>query len=114
VSTSTGRDDPGSTYETPPSTRDDPAAACIQCDVIYDCPNSSLGDGFSLSSSDGTCSPSLVDSICNGTLLGTGPCNALSGGGFTCGDVTCTPESQSQPGGNNGEDAGVGTPGTAG
>jgi hypothetical protein len=107
-SSSIGRDDPGTTRDTPPATRDDTAGACIQCDVVYDCPDSPLGNGFSLSSSDGTCTAALIDLVCSGQLFEGSPCNAIGGGGFSCGSITCTPEVQSQPGGgSNSADAGV-------
>jgi hypothetical protein len=98
----TGRDDPGSTRDTPPVSSDNANSDCLSCDVTYECPNSGFSSGLSLSSSDGTCTQTLVNVVCSGALFGTGPCTGGGGGAFTCGDVTCTPEQQGlppQPGG---------------
>jgi len=104
-----GRDDPGSTRDTPPGTSDNANSDCLSCDVIYDCPNSGIGNGLTLSSSEGTCTQALINVVCSGALFGTGPCTGGGGGTFTCGDVTCTPEQQlpPQPGGGVDFDSGV-------
>jgi hypothetical protein len=101
TSSSTGRDDPGSTYDTPPSTSDEQGGDCLACDVVYDCPGAGpIGDGITLSSSEGDCTPALIDVVCSGALFGTGACSSGGGGPFTCGDITCTPE-ETQPGTSN-------------
>jgi hypothetical protein len=115
-----GRDDPGSTYDTPPSTSDGSGGNCLVCDVTYDCPGFAQGGGVSLSTSDGTCTQALINVVCSGALFGTAPCTGGgSGGAFTCGSIVCTPETQTggssgsgsssgaTPGGGVGEDAGV-------
>ncbi len=96
TTTTDGHDDPGTTYETPPSTSDGPGGNCLVCDVTYSCPNAGdLGDGLSLSTSGGTCIQSLINVVCSGALFGTGPCTGGAGGGaFTCGPIVCTPETQ--------------------
>ncbi|MGO9839114.1 MAG: hypothetical protein ACLP1X_33440 [Polyangiaceae bacterium] len=89
-----GRDDPGTTRDVPPSTRDNPAGPCIVCDVNYDCsgPSSALGDGgIELSTSDGTCVQELIDVVCSGALFNASGCSGGGGGPFTCGDTTCSP-----------------------
>ena len=109
-----GRDDPGSTYDTPPSTSDGPGGNCLVCDVVYDCPNAgNLGDGFTLSSSDGECTQALINVVCSGALFDTAPCTGGAGGGsFSCGSVICTPETQvgGSSGGGSGSSSGA-TPG---
>jgi len=117
--TSDGRDDPGSTRDTPPSTSDGPGGNCLQCDVVYDCPNAgNVGDGISLSTSGGTCIQTLIDAVCSGALFGTAPCTGgADGESFTCGDVVCTPETQaggSGSGGSSGSSSGIATPGGGG
>lgn len=101
-----GRDDPGSTYDTPPSTSDGPGGNCLVCDVVYSCPNAgNLGEGFTLSSSNGECTQTLINVVCSGALFGTAACTGGAGGGsFSCGDVTCTPETQ--VGGSSGTSSG--------
>jgi len=111
-----GRDDPGSTYDTPPSTSDGPGGNCLVCDVVYSCPNAgNLGEGFTLSSSSGECTQTLINVVCSGALFNTGPCTGGAGGGaFTCGDVTCTPETQvggSSGGGSSSGSSSGATPG---
>jgi hypothetical protein len=119
TTSSDGRDDPGTTRDTPPSTSDGPGGNCLQCDVVYDCPNAGdVGDGLSLSSSSGDCTQTLIDAVCSGALFGTAPCTGgADGESFTCGSIVCTPESQvggSGSGGNSGSSSGVVTPGGGG
>jgi hypothetical protein len=96
TTTTDGRDDPGSTYDTPPSTSDGPGGNCLVCDVVYDCSNAGpLGSGLSLSTSGGTCTQGAINFVCSGALFGTGPCTGGGGGPFTCGNVTCSPQVQS-------------------
>ena len=104
-----GRDDPGATRDSPPATSDNANTDCLSCDVVYDCPNAgNLGNGVNLSTSGGTCTPTLINLVCSGGLFGTGPCTGGGGGAFTCGSITCTPQAQSQPGGSS---SSGGTPG---
>ena len=95
TSASLGRDDPGTTSDTPPSTRDDPTSACIACDVNYDCSGSMFaaqsGGQFQLSTSAGTCVKALIDLVCSGTLFSATGCSGGGGGPFTCGSTTCSP-----------------------
>ncbi len=93
-----GRDDPGTTRDTPPSTRDEIAGACVQCDVYYAC---SIGGGFLFTSTapcpSGVtsclpCTPSLVDFFCSGALFDAGGgCTGGGAAGFSCGGITCVP-----------------------
>jgi hypothetical protein len=108
TTSSTGRDDPGSTYDKPPSTSDPVGGNCLACDVVYDCPNAgAVGDGVSLSSSDGECTAALIAVVCSGALFGTGPCTGNGDGSFSCGVITCTPETNVQaPGGSSGTSGG--------
>jgi hypothetical protein len=99
TTSSTGRDDPGLTRDDPGATRDSPtsdtgASDCIVCDVVYACPQSSL-QSMTLSTSGGTCTAALIDLVCSGALFGAASCSVGGGGAFTCGTVTCTPETQS-------------------
>jgi hypothetical protein len=97
----------GSTYEAPTGGRDDPGGDCLSCDVTYDCPNYQGGNGFELTSDDGECTQTLINFVCSGALFGTGKCSGGGNGGFTCGNITCTPQVQVvQPGGNGSVDAG--------
>ena len=113
-----GRDEPGTTRDTPPSTSDITGGDCLACDVTYECPNAgNLGNGISLSTSQGTCTQALINLICSGALFNTAPCSGGGGGSFTCGSITCTPQAQGLPGGvsNGGSSGGSssgGTPGT--
>jgi hypothetical protein len=104
TTSSTGRDDPGSTYDKPPSTSDQVGGNCLACDVVYSCPNAGqVGEGITLSSSEGECTAALIAVVCSGTLFGTGPCTGNGDGSFSCGDITCTPETADQ-----GSSSGVG------
>jgi len=108
----TGREDPGTTRDTPPSTRDDTAGSCIACDVNYNCngpgqsssgsecvqgncavsvPTQFGAGGIELSTDGGTCIWGLIDFVCSGVLFGATGCTGGGGGAFTCGDTTCTP-----------------------
>jgi hypothetical protein len=110
TTSSTGRDDPGSTYDKPPSTSDQVGGNCLACDVIYSCPNAgAVGEGISLSSSEGECTAALIAAVCSGTLFGTGPCTGNGDGSFSCGDVTCTPETADQ-----GSSSGIGNSSSSG
>ncbi|HEY3816691.1 MAG TPA: hypothetical protein VGL81_05950 [Polyangiaceae bacterium] len=110
TTSSTGRDDPGSTYDQPPSTDDSAGGNCLSCDVSYNCPNAGdVGEGLGLSTSDGTCTQALINVVCSGALFGTAPCSSDGAGGFTCGNVTCTPE----PNQGSGSSSGVATPGSS-
>jgi len=113
TTSSDGRDDPGSTRDSPPSTSDGPGGNCVACDVVYDCPAAGdLGDGFTLSSSEGECTQTLIDLVCSGALFGTPACTGGSGGGtFTCGSVVCTPETSSGGTSSGGSSGGVTPPG---
>jgi hypothetical protein len=95
TSASVGRDNPGATGDTPPSTRDEPTSACIACDVNYDCSGSMFaaqsGGQFQLSTSAGTCVKALIDLVCSGALFSATGCTGGGGGPFTCGGTTCSP-----------------------
>src|SRR5580692_2849049 len=96
TTTTDGHDDPGSTYDTPPSTSDGPGGNCLVCDVTYSCPSAgNLGDSLSLSTSEGTCTQAAINFICSGGLFSTAACTGGgNGGAFTCGPIVCTPETQ--------------------
>lgn len=100
VTSNGGHEDPGSTRETPPGTRDSVGGDCLQCDVTYDCQGGGVGTtgSITLSSANGTCTQALIDLVCSGSLFGSPACSGGAGGGFTCGDVKCFPQRQGQPG----------------
>jgi hypothetical protein len=114
--TSGGREDPGTTRDQPPDTRDEVGGNCLQCDVQYDCSPSANQTSIQLSTSEGTCIQSLIDLVCSGTLFGANGCSGGGGGPFTCGDVTCSPVQQGQqfPGGSSGAPSGSSTGGSSG
>ena len=95
TSASEGRDNPGATGDTPPSTQDNPTSACIACDVNYECSGSVFaaqsGGQFQLSTSGGTCVKALIDLVCSGALFSATGCSGGGGGPFTCGSTTCSP-----------------------
>jgi hypothetical protein len=93
-----GREDPGTTRETPPDTRDELSSDCLSCDVTYDCNGPNNPGSIHLSTVDGSCLQPIIDLVCSGTLFGTTACSGGGGGAFKCGDVTCVPAQQSQPG----------------
>jgi hypothetical protein len=98
-----GRDNPGTTRDPPPETRDTPGASCIVCDVPYQC-NAPLqsgaptfpagGTSIELSTSDGTCQRSLIDLVCSGTLFNATSCTGGGGDAFTCGSTSCAPTNE--------------------
>jgi hypothetical protein len=106
TTTSGGREDPGSTRDTPPSARDNPTSDCIECDVEYRCTtpgNRNVPTSIGLSSSNGTCTQASINLVCSGALFGQNACAGGGGGPFTCGQTTCTPVSpQPQPGPSQG------------
>jgi hypothetical protein len=108
TTTGSGDQGAGSTRDQPTGGRDDPNGDCLACDVTYSCPGYSGGSGFSLSSSGGECTQTLINFVCSGALFGTPKCSGGGGGAFTCGSITCTPQQSQQqtPGGTNGADAG--------
>jgi len=119
TTTTEGRQDPGSTRDTPPPTRDGVGAQCILCDVDYRCNVDGGLQSISLSSQGGTCVPSLIDLICSGQLFGAQSCSGGGADGFTCGSVTCVPREQQQPqpqpgGSGSGSQPGQTTPADAG
>jgi hypothetical protein len=113
-----GREDPGATRDTPPTTRDPQGGNCIQCDVLYECSPSQSNTSIILDSSQGLCTQTLIDLVCSGTLFGTTSCSGGGGGSFTCGSVTCTPSQQGLPpaagGGTPGSSTGGGVSGSSG
>jgi hypothetical protein len=116
TSTPQGRDDPGTTRDTPPASDDVGANGdCLVCDVAYQCTNTQLG-GISLSSSAGECTAADIAVVCSGVFFGASSCSGGGGGAFTCGQVVCTPVNVQQGGsgggGGNGSSSGVLTPGT--
>jgi hypothetical protein len=102
-STSTGgREDPGSTRDTPPSSRDNIGSDCLVCDVTYVCQGPQNPGNITLSTHNGTCIQAAIDLVCSGAYFGSTSCSGGAGGAFTCGDVTCVPEQGFQPGGSGG------------
>jgi hypothetical protein len=94
-----GREDPGSTRDTPPNSGDG-RGTCLLCDVTYDCSGPQPQGAVSLSTSKGECVPAAIDLICSGALFGAPACSGGGGGPFTCGQVICTPLQGGLPGGS--------------
>jgi hypothetical protein len=96
TTTGGGRDEPGTTRDTPPATRDAIGGDCLRCDTDYTCTGGKNPGNVRLSSSEGSCTQGLIDLVCSGALFGANGCVGGGGGPFTCGNVSCVPTTKVQ------------------